>query len=293
MKNPRRPGVGRQPHALSAADCVEIINAFTALGGRQVNITGGEPLAHPALDEILAGIEKRGSRTVLNTNGILAERLLSRPRYEALDDLFISLHTTDEAVFSASLGRRAASRVMENILALKAAGYGVQLNLSLGAYNLGGFEGVLAFAAASGIDLKAIALVRSSEAPGFYGGEWVGPSRLEAALLAAGARRVEERQSFGGHTTVYALGGSTVKVKDVARGRLETDFCRGCSLKAMCGEGVYGVRVGVDGLWKPCLLRRERYSPVARGGYRRQILEVIDAMIGRWSCARFVTGAPA
>ena len=86
----------------------------------------------------------------------------------------------------------------------------------------------------------------------------------------------------------------TVKVKNIARGRLETDFCSGCTNKEKCGEGIYGLRVGIDGLWKPWLLRHERFRAVTQEeSYESQILTIIDEMIGSWENARFLTGVPA
>ncbi len=58
------------------------------------------------------------------------------------------------------------------------------------------------------------------------------------------------------------------------------------------GEGIYGLRVGVDGLWKPCLLRAECFTQVADDDYELQILKQIGAMVGTWSRARYRAAAP-
>ncbi len=301
MANPRRPGPGRRlPASLPAPqlgtdDLIRKTSAFCGLGGRQVNVTGGEPLAHPEIVRILGSIDRRGARVILNTNALLADRLLARPPIGNLDCIFASLHTTSDALFRRNLGGRpgSAAKVMENLVALKRHGYAVQINYSLGEYNKDEFDPVLDFAVAHGIDLKAIALVRPTDTPGFYGGAWIDPLWVSARLEARAARVVGEDEGFGGRTTTYAVGGSTVKVKNIARGRLETDFCGGCSQKARCGEGIYALRVGVDGLFKPCLLRHERYRPVRLDEpFEDQILAVIDDMIGDWSSARFLAGAP-
>ncbi len=291
MPNPRRGA--RREERLSTEDLLAIINAYTRLGGRQVNITGGEPLAHPEIVAVLEGIQKRTSIIVLNTNAVLAERLLRRPKIAGLDQIFASLHTTEEAEFREKLGGRSIERVMENIVALRRHGYDVQINFSLGPYNREGFEGVLDFAIRNGIKLKAIALVRPNEDPGFYGGDWVDPAWLTGILESRAAKPLDTQATFGGETTTYRIDGAMVKVKNIARARLETDFCSGCSHRSACGEGIYGVRVGPDGFWKPCLLRREKFVPVSRDrSWEDQILDVISSMIGRWENARFLTGAP-
>jgi molybdenum cofactor biosynthesis enzyme MoaA len=297
MANPRRPRADHDPVAatpLGTDDLVAIINTYAAMGGRQINLTGGEPLAHPDLPGLLARLEPRGSRIMLNTNGILAHRLLRRPRIETLDGLLVSLHTTDDDRFKDALGGTGAQPVMDNIVALRRHGYAVSINYSLGAYNRESFGSVVDFARQHGISLKTITLVRSSEEPDFYGGDWIDPVWLEGVLTDRGAEKVSEKRAFGGFTSDWELGGTRIRVKNIGRGRLRTGFCDGCAHQKTCGEGIYGVRVGVDGLWKPCLLRRERFTAVdTRQDYAAQIHAVISAMIGEWREARYQEGAPA
>lgn len=303
MQNPRLPIAGqprkkRGPTRVGLEGILGIVNAYTRLGGRQVNLTGGEPLAHPRLEALLRGIEKRSTRIALNTNAVLADRLLRQPRFEVVDEILASLHTTDDRIFREKLGGRSVRQVMENIVRLHAHGYEVVINYSLGDYNKDEFPGVLDFALEHGITLKAIAFVRPNEDPDFYRGEWIDPRWLDRQLEARGARYVETKEKFGGRSTIYTVptvhGETRVSVKNVARGRLETDFCRGCPHTRSCGEGIYGLRSGVDGLWKPCLLRREAFQPIETGRpYEEQILDLISAMVGEWGNAHYAEGKPA
>jgi len=297
MANPRRPRADHDPAAarpLNTDDLISIINAYTAMGGRQVNLTGGEPLAHPDLPGLLSRIDKRGSRIMLNTNGILAGRLLRRPHIDTLDGLLVSLHTTDDDLFRTKLGGASARQVMDNIVALHRHGYTVGINYSLGAYNRDEFADVVDFAGLHGIALKTITLVRPNEDPDFYGGDWIDPAWLERLLAGRGAKKQSEKRAFGGYTSTWDLGGTPIRIKNIGRGRLQTSFCEGCSHQRSCGEGIYGVRVGVDSLWKPCLLRRDRFTAVdTTQSYTTQIRAVIDAMIGDWEEARYQEGAPS
>ncbi len=293
MDNPRRGPAA--PVRLDDEHVVRLVNAFTALGGKQVNLTGGEPLAHPRLVPLLEAIDKRSTRVVLNTNAILARKLADRPKIENLDAVFASLHTTDDRIFRDKLGGRRVADVTRGILALKRAGYDVQLNYSLGPYNASEFDSVLDFAIDHALDLKAIALVRSNDDEGFYGGDWIAPGWLAATLDARGAVLLREELGLGGHTTTYRIASSTVKIKNVARGRLRTDYCRGCLQRDRCGEGIYGLRIGVDGIVKPCLLRRERFRPLrdeAESSYEEQVLATIAEMVGDPTRAHFASGAP-
>lgn len=292
MDNPRR-GLAR-PDQLSDDDLVAIANAWAALGGDQINITGGEPLAHPNLAGLLSRIDKCDTRIALNTNAILADRLLGRPKLDAIDHILASLHSVDDEFFRDKLGGKSARKVMDNIVALAAHGYKVEINFSLSGANKAGLDAVLDFALANKIDLKAIALVRSSCDPNFYGGDWVDPTWITERLAARGAVAKGTRDAFGGRKTTYKVGDTKIEVKNIATGRLVTDFCRGCLVKDQCGEGIYGLRIGVDGLVKPCLLRRDRHRPLDRTrSWSDQILDTVHAMVGEWSNAKFVTGAPS
>lgn len=300
----RDPLKRKGPSVLSTEQLLGIMNAFTRLGGKQINVTGGEPLAHPEINAILRGIDKRNTRVVLNSNVLLAQRLLKEPKIDNVDAIYASLHTTSPQDFREKLGTAAsaARSVMDNMVLLKRHGYRVQINYSLGDYNKAEFARVLDFAVAQGIDLKAIALIRPNDDPQFYGGEWINPQWVERVVDEQhGLRRVAQREGFGGRTTTWqqqqqgGQGAMTVEIKNVATGRLITDYCKGCRYVKQCGEGIYALRSGVDGLWKPCLLNQDKFARIEgeeQRSYRDQILHHIHSMVGDWSKAQFSTGAP-
>ena len=306
MANPRRESPETalrrsQGRTTDLDTLLSLANAFARLGGAQINVTGGEPLLHAGLPSFLKRLDRsRGTRVVLNTNALEIEPLLAERL--PVDAIFASLHTTDEAVFArdlVSLGRPAdkrgaktSSRVRANLVRLAAAGYDVQVNDSLGPHNRDAFAEVLDFTLANRLTLKVIALIRHTQAEGFYGGEWVDPSWIESVLASRGATRTSENLAMGGHTTTWSANGVTVKVKNVARGRLRTSFCDGCSHVDACGEGIYGLRLGPDGLWKPCLLRAERYRPFGTVTAEDDVLDEITRMMGAAESARFDAGAP-
>ncbi len=159
---------------------------------------------------------------------------------------------------------------MKNMVALKQMGYDVQINYSLGEYNRNEFGRVLDFAIANKIHIKAIALIRPNDTPGFYNGSWIDPTYIESTVASRQCVLVGDKAGFGGLTKVYRVrdappDGSVVQIKNIAVGRLVTDFCRGCSHQKLCGEGIYALRAGTDGIFKPCLLRTERFTTIDNG----------------------------
>lgn len=321
MENPRQPGESgfkaKGCSTVPAQDLVELMNAYTGLGGKSLNVTGGEPTTRKDIVEVLSAIEKRDTTIVLNSNvsSPFVKRLLDVPKVPQVDAIFASLHTTDDRAFGDAMGtpfdKRGASSVMRNMVALKEHGYHVEINFSLGNYNKEEWEKVLRFGVDNGIATKAITLVRHDESEAFYRakGSFIDPRFLEDSLERAGCTLVPtDPTKVGGYTEYFeAPCGVSVIVKNIARGRLRTSMCDGCTKRNECGEGVYALRSGVDGVWKPCLLDSSKLFPFKprHGGqdgtttpgeeeprsWEDQILDAIHTMVGG-SSWEFQTGAP-
>jgi len=304
MKNPRTPG-DKTPiskfgeELIPVDDMVRLMNDFCDLGGTQLNITGGEPLARRDIVSILKRINKKKTRVVLNSNVMLADRLLKEEHVHTVDAIYASLHTTSDTDFKNFLGIGGGAHVvMKNMVLLKKHGYNVQINYSLGDYNKNEFENVLAFAQDNRIHLKAITLIRSTEKKEQYGTDrkWVNPNWLDQALTERALIKQSSKEGFGGYITTYKTkleDDHEVVIKNVGTGRLVTDFCQACPQSSKCGEGIYALRVGVDGIWKPCLLNNNRYEPIQEtSDFKLQILAVIHKMVGNWENHRFAEGSP-
>nr|CAG4707688.1 unnamed protein product [Naegleria fowleri] len=339
MKNPRSPGdpipLKKQgPEPFPIQEIIRLCNDFCELGGTQLNITGGEPLARKDIVSVLKSIDKKNTRVVLNSNVLLADRLLKESeKIEQIDAIYASLHTTRENDFKKYLGiGGGASQVMRNMIRLKEHGYRVQINYSLGEYNRDEFENVLKFALPNKIDLKVISLIRSNldvnQYGGGYGGEkdsgkalvfqeesstttttttdaitssgWSNPQWLEDLLESNGVEICGTREGFGGRVKIYKTSPHSehrVEIKNIGRGRLRTDYCNNCRFSAQCGEGIYAMRSGVDGLFKPCVLNSDKFIPIqiesaSSSDYKHQILSVIHRMVGNWRNHQFVEGPP-
>lgn len=308
MENPREPNKpGYQAKgcvSVETQQLLDLINTYTRLGGKSLNITGGEPTTRTDIVELLSGIDKRDTTIVLNSNvsSPFVKRLLDVPKVDQVDAIFASLHTTSNADFGAAMGtpgdKRGATAVMENMVKLKEHGYHVEINFSLGNYNKDEWEKVLQFGVREGIATKAITLVRHDDHENFYKdrGTFVDPRYVQGTLQEAGCQLIRtDPTKVGGYTDYYeTTAGVSVIVKNVSRGRLRTDMCRGCTKRNECGEGVYALRSGVDAKWKPCLLNHSLASGFAEGvSWEDQILDQIHAMVGSPENWEFQEGAPS
>ncbi|MBI3929585.1 MAG: radical SAM protein [Armatimonadetes bacterium] len=92
---------------LSLAECLALIPVLRAIGVRFAILSGGEPLTHKHLYEIVAGLKSAGIRTYLSTNGLLIdEKSVGRIAAE-FDYVGISLDGTPE-VHDRFRGKRGA-----------------------------------------------------------------------------------------------------------------------------------------------------------------------------------------
>jgi MoaA/NifB/PqqE/SkfB family radical SAM enzyme len=74
------------------ADLLRRIDLLARLGTGIVTISGGEPLLHPDIDEIIAGIRSRGMIATLITNGyLLTRQRIERLNRAGLDHLQMSI----------------------------------------------------------------------------------------------------------------------------------------------------------------------------------------------------------
>ncbi|MFN3377969.1 MAG: radical SAM protein [Runella zeae] len=91
-----------------------IFTALKKLGGQVVDFTGGEPLLHRQIDELLREAKKAGLITTITTNGLLYPKYASRLR-GLVDMLHFSLDSPNRDEHDQSRGVKCFDKVMESI----------------------------------------------------------------------------------------------------------------------------------------------------------------------------------
>ncbi|MBE3074670.1 MAG: GTP 3',8-cyclase MoaA [Actinobacteria bacterium] len=109
-----------KPEMLTDQEMLRIIAVFIGLGVRQVRLTGGEPLLHRSLVDVVAGIAALRPRPLIamTTNGVGLDRLAAPLAGAGLDRVNVSLDTIDQQEFF-KLTRR--DRLADVEVGLKAA----------------------------------------------------------------------------------------------------------------------------------------------------------------------------
>lgn len=155
-------GVTPRPSAelLTAEEIVRIVGVAVAMGVTRVRLTGGEPLLHPDIVGIVAGIAALPDAPELSmtTCGVGLDRL-AQPLAEAgLQRINVSLDTVDADTYRKLTRRGDLAQVLRGLESAKAAGLSpIKLNAVLmRGINDSGAAELLDFALAGGYELRFI-----------------------------------------------------------------------------------------------------------------------------------------
>ena len=109
---------------LSDDEIVRLAGVFVAAGVRSIRLTGGEPLVHPSVVDVVARLKalRPSPEVSLTTNGITLDRNATALAEAGLDRINISLDTLDPAHFTALTRRDRHADVLAGIAAAGAAG---------------------------------------------------------------------------------------------------------------------------------------------------------------------------
>lgn len=101
----------------SIEDVFSILQAYAAAGGKDVQLTGGEPLLNPQITDIVRKIVSMGLRAEINTNGIaLTEQMAMQLKESGLKDIKFSLPAFERMEYQRMTKHDHFDRVCENIM---------------------------------------------------------------------------------------------------------------------------------------------------------------------------------
>ncbi|MFQ5570030.1 MAG: radical SAM protein [Rhodothermales bacterium] len=107
--------IWEQPSPMVTVEDVERnLDALKRLGVRIIDFTGGEPLLHTRLHDLLAMARERGFLTTVTTNGLLYPKR-ARSLAGLVDLLHFSIDSSEPGEHDASRGVRCFDKVMESI----------------------------------------------------------------------------------------------------------------------------------------------------------------------------------
>ncbi|HEY1084113.1 MAG TPA: pyrroloquinoline quinone biosynthesis protein PqqE [Prosthecobacter sp.] len=156
--NPTQAAGGSE---LTAEEWAEVFRQAAALGVLHVGLSGGEPLARPDLDSLVAAARSHGLYTNLITSGLgLTETRAARLRDAGLQSVQISLQAHEEKLADTIAGTRAHRHKEAATAAVRQAGLALSMNIVVHRSNIGYLPEMIALAASLGAERLEIANVQ-------------------------------------------------------------------------------------------------------------------------------------
>jgi cyclic pyranopterin phosphate synthase len=268
---------------LTDDEFVRLAGLFVRLGVRSVRLTGGEPLVHPTLPDVvarLAGLEPRPEIS-LTTNGVTLDRQARKLADAGLDRINISVDTLDRERFASLTRRDRLADVLTGVEAAAAAGLApVKINAVLvRGSNLHEAPDLLAWALRHGYRLRFIEHMPLDADHTWSRADMVTADEIHSLLRDAGYR-IEPR---GGRTHAPAeefdvLDGPEHAAWAEPVGRLgiiasvTRPFCRDCDR----------LRLTADGQLRTCLFAQtetDLRGPLRAGADDTELAAIITAAV--------------
>jgi len=266
------------------------------LGITKFRLTGGEPLLHPRIGNILDLFRETTDYLLVNSNGdLLVER---EPAWRGLPSnvhFAVSLDSLNEGCFeriTRSSGR--FGRVLQGIEMLAQAGLLLRINMVIHRQNCGEVFQMIDECGELGCNLKLLDVVSVPHPFGQFSDHYVDTRELEVELRRRAASQAlhEYASSFGTPCRVFMIDGVAVTLKSIRYGsRFDTEgICRGCKYFP-CHEGLYDMFVLPDGRAFGC---RWSASSLGAGCAPRERLDSLISAFQRadWICTAEMRSMP-
>jgi len=258
---------------------------FLRLGVRSLRLTGGEPLVHPTLPELvarLAALEPRPEIS-LTTNGVTLDRQAQRLAAAGLDRINVSVDTLDRARFAELTRRDRLPAVLAGVAAAAAAGLTpVKINAVLvRGSNLSEAPALLSWALRHGYRLRFIEHMPLDADHTWSRDEMVTADEITSLLLDAGYRiEGHERRNSAPAEEFDVVAGPDQDAWAEPVGRLgiiasvTRPFCRECDR----------LRLTADGQLRTCLFARSETDlrgPLRAGATDDELAAIITDAVAQ------------
>lgn len=243
---------GLEKGELSAKNVNKIVRKASKIGMNKVKFTGGEPLVHPDIVDIIESADEYMDDVSITTNGVLLEDLSEGLKDAGLDRANVSIDTLDHKTYKKITGKNSLDKVKKGVKkAVNVGLFPVKINTLLMKYiNENEIEDLIEFSSKTGAILQIIEFTTNEEevSKEFYKKYHVSLEKI-ADDLEKRAVDVKERRMHG--RKKYFLDDPKAEV-ELVRTMHNTTFCSNCTR----------LRVTSNAELKPCLLRTDNHVSI-------------------------------
>ncbi|MCB0914965.1 MAG: GTP 3',8-cyclase MoaA [Actinobacteria bacterium] len=234
---------------LSTPELIRLVGVAVGAGISTVRLTGGEPLLHPDVLEIVACIAQLPERpeVSLTTNGIRLAGLASQLADAGLRRVNVSLDTLNRATFVELTKRDRLVQTQAGIKAAQLAGlHPVKVNaVLLRGINDHQASDLLYWALSEGVELRFIEQMPLDPQHGWRRDQMVTAAEILQRLRSDGWRLEPDPVRGNAPAALWRIDGGPEAVGIVAS--VTMPFCGDCNR----------VRLTADGQWRNCLFARD------------------------------------
>ena len=244
-------------NTLSVKKVLCIVRAATRLGITHFRLTGGEPLLHPQIDEMVSQIKKiPGVRSVsLTTNAVLLAQHAKQLKEAGIDSINVSLDTIDASEYEHITKKPLIDKVEHGIDAAIECGIRVKINVVLTPQT--DVVALTRYASKKGTDIRFIEMMPVGEGhingvepykrvigtlSELYGEPYrVNTGKTKEINSGYNKYKEERKNSDNGPAEYYSFHGLDIRVGLIQA--IHGKFCDTCNR----------IRVTADGRLMPCL----------------------------------------
>ncbi len=217
-----------------------LATAARRLGVESFKLTGGEPLLHPRIVDVVHVIRSLGMKVSITTNGYYLADYASKLAEEGVDHINVSLHSLHREVFRKITGVDALEKVVEGVKAASSLGLRVKLNfVVLRGLNEQELDKLIEFASRYAYRLQVIELHPVGKGGDVFS-EYHVPDTEVIRKLAKRCSRVRVRRDLHNRPILVLDNGLEVEIVGPVG---NWSFCAACTR----------IRAGPDGTLIPCL----------------------------------------
>ncbi len=263
--------------SLGLGEIKRLVKTASKLSIRKVKYSGGEPLVHPKINEIISYSAELMEDVSITTNGVLLFEKAAELKAAGLDRVNVSLDLIDPEIYEEITGKDNIEDVKRGIKKANQVGlYPVKINMLLMKdLNDNSVEDMIEFAADTGSILQIIEMTSSREgiSDDFYQRRHLSLEKLAEGLekraVKSETRKMHARKK-------YFLEDPEVEV-ELVRTMHNSTFCKNCTR----------LRITSKAELKPCLLRTDNHVPVrdilrSGGNVKDKFIEAIDRREPYW-----------
>ena len=257
---------------------------------RSICLTGGDPLVSEFFSEVVQiACEVVGGPNVhLSTNGVALERYLDSISLLGIHRINVSCDAVDVETYHRVTGRNCFARVVQAIEQAVAKNFFVNVNCVL----LNGIntkreyiESILSFWEPKDVRLSFLRLCFSQGQMGQYKYDI---NNLIEVFDKAGFTSYLIRHRNRPPNLCYRYGGMEVALRYHVPDR-STPPCTTCWRRSECSEGLYHPRLGMNGILRTCVLRKDLNLDLKLDSLSEdslsQFLHIFDINPSRWIAA--------